>query len=80
VHHLAFHTEGIDYAFNRFKKSGMEFLSELVGSPEEGLKQAFSAGSTNTLIVNEYIHRFGNFDGFFIKSNVELLTKATEKQ
>jgi len=80
VHHMAFHTEDIDYVFHRFKKSGMEFLSELVGSPGEGLFQAFTTGSPNTFLVNEYIHRFGDFDGFFTKSNVEILTKATEKQ
>lgn len=80
VHHMAFYTEDIDYAFDNFKKGGMQFLSELVGSPEDGLKQAFTAGSTNTLLVNEYIHRFGDFDGFFTRSNVETLTRATEKQ
>jgi len=80
VHHMAFYTEDIDYAFDNFKKGGMQFLSELVGSPEEGLKQAFTVGSTNTLLVNEYIHRFGDFDGFFTRSNVEILTRATEKQ
>ena len=80
VHHMAFHTEDIDNVFHGLKKGGMEFLSDLVGSPEEGLKQAFSVGSPNTFLVNEYIHRFGDFDGFFTKSNVETLTKATEKQ
>jgi hypothetical protein len=36
--------------------------------------------SNHTLIVNEYIHRYGDFDGFFTRSNVERLTKATERQ
>ncbi len=58
----------------------MGFLLDVVGSEEEGLKQIFSEPSQNTLIVNEYIHRYGDFDGFFTKSNVERLTKATEKQ
>ena len=58
----------------------MEFLLEIVGSEEEGLKQIFSEPSRNTLIVNEYIHRYGNFDGFFTRSNVEKLTEATGKQ
>ncbi|UCE98483.1 MAG: hypothetical protein JSV74_03750 [Dehalococcoidia bacterium] len=80
VHHMAFHTEDIDNVFHTLKAGGVEFLSDLVGSPEEGLKQAFTKGSNNTLLVNEYIHRFGDFDGFFTKSNVETLTKATEKQ
>ena len=58
----------------------MEFIADLVGSHDEGLKQTFSAQSPNTLLVNEYIHRYGDFDGFFTKSNVSDLTKATEKQ
>ncbi|MFC1866138.1 hypothetical protein ACFLYB_05455 [Chloroflexota bacterium] len=80
AHHMAFHTEDIDNVFHELKKGGVEFLSDLVGSPDEGLKQAFTVGSPNTFLVNEYIHRFGDFDGFFTKSNVEILTKATEKQ
>jgi 4-hydroxyphenylpyruvate dioxygenase-like putative hemolysin len=80
AHHLAFHTENIDFAFNELKKSGMGFLIELVGSEKEGLKQTFTEGSKNTFLVLEYIHRFGDFDGFFTKSNVENLTRATDKQ
>jgi hypothetical protein len=62
------------------KEDGMDFLIELVGSLDEGLKQTFSVQSENTLLINEYIHRYGDFDGFFTKSNVTLLTGATEKQ
>jgi 4-hydroxyphenylpyruvate dioxygenase-like putative hemolysin len=80
AHHMAFHTENIDYVFDELKRDGMGFLVELVGSEKEGLKQTFTTGSTNTFMVNEYIHRFGDFDGFFTKSNVELLTRATDKQ
>jgi len=58
----------------------MDLLIDLVGSPDEGLKQTFSVQSGNTLLVNEYIHGYGDFDGFFTKSNVTLLTGATEKQ
>jgi len=58
----------------------MKFLLELIGSKEEGLKQTFSAQSMNTLLVNEYIHRYGDFKGFFTKSNVTLLTEATDLQ
>jgi hypothetical protein len=58
----------------------MGFLLDLVGSPEEGLKQIFSSPSENTLIVNEYIRRYGDFNGFFTRSNVTLLTGATDKQ
>jgi hypothetical protein len=58
----------------------MHFLIDLVGSPDEGLKQTFSKQSEHTLLVNEYIHRYGDFDGFFTKSNVTLLTAATDVQ
>ena len=80
VHHIAFWTEQIDETVSYLKNSGMDFLLDLVGSPEEGLKQTFSSPSENTLIVNEYIHRYGDFNGFFTKSNVTLLTEATKKQ
>jgi hypothetical protein len=58
----------------------MKFLVKLVGSPAEGLKQMFTEPSKITLLVNEYIQRYGDFDGFFSKSNVTLLTAATGKQ
>ncbi len=80
VHHVAFRTENIDETFEALKSAGMTFLIELVGSPEEGLKQTFSNMSQHTLLVNEYIHRYGDFHGFFTKSNVALLTGATDKQ
>lgn len=80
VHHIAFQTEQIDETYQALKRDGMQFLVELVGSSEEGLKQTFSEGSKNTLLVTEYIHRYGGFDGFFSKSNVTLLTAATGKQ
>lgn len=80
VHHLAFWTEAIDKTVSALKNDGMDFLIDLVGSPEEGLKQIFSCPSENTMLINEYIHRYGDFDGFFTKSNVTLLTGATSKQ
>jgi len=80
VHHLAFHTEQIETTYAALQDNGMKFLIELVGSPQEGLKQTFSEPSGNTLLVNEYIHRYGDFDGFFTKSNVTRLTEATKKQ
>lgn len=80
VHHMAFRTEKIEDTVSALGKDGMSFLIELVGSPDEGLKQTFSAASEKTLLVNEYIHRYGDFDGFFTKSNVTLLTEATGKQ
>ena len=80
VHHMAFQTENIEQTFFDLKRDGMEFLIELVGSPDEGLKQTFTVQSEHTLLINEYIHRYGDFDGFFTKSNVTLLTGATDKQ
>ena len=80
VHHLAFQTEEIEETCSSLIGDGIEFLIALVGSPEEGLKQTFTQPSPHTLIVNEYIHRYGDFDGFFTKSNVTLLTKATGNQ
>lgn len=80
VHHMAFRTEKIEETVSRLKETGMDFLLDLVGSEEDGLKQIFSVPSPNTLIVNEYIHRYGGFDGFFTRSNVEKLTEATTRQ
>ncbi len=80
VHHMAFNTNKIEDTYEGLKENGMDFLIQLIGSENEGLKQTFSVQSPNTLIVNEYIHRYGDFDGFFTKSNVTDLTRSTEKQ
>ncbi len=80
VHHVAFKTEKIEDSFAELKKDGMKFLIELVGSKKQGLKQTFTEHSPNTLLVNEYIHRYGAFDGFFTRNNVTMLTAATENQ
>lgn len=80
VHHIAFQTEEIEASVEALRKDAMKFLLDLVGSAEEGLKQIFSEPSKNTLLVAEYIHRYGDFDGFFTRSNVTSLTAATAKQ
>jgi hypothetical protein len=80
VHHIAFQTEQIEETYQTLQNDGMKFLIELVGSPEEGLKQTFTEPSENTLLVTEYIHRYGDFQGFFTRSNVTLLTAATDRQ
>ncbi|HVO77145.1 MAG TPA: hypothetical protein VMT60_04100 [Candidatus Bathyarchaeia archaeon] len=80
VHHVAFRTERIERVFSALKREGMEFLIDLVGSKDEGLKQTFTMPSPLTMLVTEYIHRYGDFDGFFTKSNVTLLTGATARQ
>ncbi|MFT5872016.1 MAG: 4-hydroxyphenylpyruvate dioxygenase-like putative hemolysin, partial [Clostridium sp.] len=58
VHHLAFHTEHIEYTFEMLKEKEMTFLIGLIGSPKEGLKKTFSYPSKNTFLVNEYIYRY----------------------
>ncbi|MBF0480521.1 MAG: hypothetical protein HQK81_00960 [Desulfovibrionaceae bacterium] len=80
AHHLAFETRGIEDAVAGLARDGLDFLSDLIGSREEGLKQIFSTMSPTTFLVNEYITRYDGFDGFFTKGNVTLLTKSTEKQ
>lgn len=80
VHHMAFDTEDIRETYSTLVEIGQEFLIELVGSEEEGLRQTFTEPSEHTMIVNEYIHRYGGFDGFFTRSNVTLLTGSTQKQ
>ena len=80
VHHIAFRTEEIENVVAALKDGGLSFLLDLDGSQEEGLRQIFSQPSEHTMLVTEYIQRYGGFDGFFTKSNVEKLTQATEKQ
>ena len=80
THHLAYDTQNIEDTIAAIKSDGMGFLIELVGSPEEGLKQCFTNPSPNSMLVTEYIHRYGGFRGFFTRSNVTLLTASTAKQ
>jgi 4-hydroxyphenylpyruvate dioxygenase-like putative hemolysin len=80
VHHIAFETTMIETTVAALAGDGLSYLLDLVGSPEEGLRQIFTVPSPHTMLVTEYIQRYGKFDGFFTKSNVEKLTKATEKQ
>jgi len=80
THHLAFQTENIEAVYKGLRGDGVEFLIDLVGSLDEGLKQTFTVASEITLLVTEYIYRYGDFDGFFTKSNVIELTRATGKQ
>ena len=80
AHHLAFNTENIEEVYEKLQEEGMTFMVELIGSREEGLKQTFSYPLKTTFIVNEYIQRYDDFDGFFTKSNVSKLTDSTNKQ
>lgn len=80
VHHMAFRTEDIESTVEALRADGQDFIIELVGSPELGLKQIFTRPFPNTLLVNEYIKRYGDFDGFFAESNVTRLTASTAGQ
>ena len=66
----------IDYVVNEIRKQGKEFLLDVIGSREEGLKQIFSSASEYSSLIVEYVQRFGDFQGFFTKDNVANLTHA----
>ena len=80
AHHLAFLTEDIEHTDRALREDGLGFLSDLVGEEADGIKQSFCAPSPHTQLVNEYIKRYGGFDGFFTPHNVTQLTLATAKQ
>ncbi len=68
--------ENIEYVVKAIRDQGREFLLDVIGSKEEGLKQVFSSASEHSSLIVEYVQRFGNFDGFFAKHNVAELTRA----
>lgn len=84
LHHLAVavadgDVEGmpnIDYVVESLRNCGQEFLLDVIGSKEEGLKQIFSSASEYSSLIIEYVQRFGDFQGFFTKDNVAELTHA----
>jgi hypothetical protein len=84
LHHIALsvadgETSGaanIDYVVDAIKAKGKDFLLDVIGSREEGLKQIFSSASEHSSLIIEYVQRFGDFDGFFTKQNVAGLTEA----
>lgn len=84
LHHIAVavrdgDTDGlanIDYVVGRLRDCGREFLLDVIGSKEEGLKQIFSSASEYSSLIVEYVQRFGDFQGFFTKQNVANLTHA----
>lgn len=80
AHHMAFLTEDIEATDTALRRDGLGFLSDLVGGERDGIRQSFSSPSPTTLLVNEYIKRYGDFDGFFTQRNVTRLTLATAKQ
>ncbi len=55
---------------------GHNFLLQVIGSAEEGLKQIFSKTSKFSFLITEYVERYHGFEGFFTKDNVAFLTQA----
>lgn len=84
LHHIALgvadgETNGqinIDYVVDAIRAKGKDFLLDVIGSREEGLKQIFSSASEHSSLIIEYVQRFGDFNGFFTKQNVAELTQA----
>jgi hypothetical protein len=84
LHHIALSVkdgerngkENIDFVVDAIKSQGKEFLLDVVGSRDDGLKQIFSTASEFSALIIEYVQRFGNFQGFFTRDNVALLTAA----
>jgi hypothetical protein len=66
----------IDHVVNSLRNCGQDFLLDVIGSREEGLKQIFSSASEYSSLIVEYVQRFGDFQGFFTKQNVANLTHA----
>ncbi len=68
--------EHIDFVVDAIAAQGKGFLLDTVGSREEGLKQIFSQASEFSSLIIECVQRFGDFQGFFARDNVALLTFA----
>lgn len=88
LHHIAVEVkdgqingrENIDYIVEAIAAQGKGFLLDTVGSREEGLKQIFSSASDFSSLIIEYVQRFGDFQGFFTRENVALLTYAAGQE
>lgn len=72
--------EHIEFAVNAIASQGKGFLLDVIGSREEGLKQIFSNASEHSSLIVEYVQRFGDFQGFFTKDNVAVLTEAAGRE
>jgi hypothetical protein len=68
--------ENIEFVVDAIRRQGKDFLLDVIGSKEEGLKQIFSSASEHSSLIVEYVQRFGDFDGFFARDNVAELTRA----
>lgn len=84
LHHIALSVkdgerdgkENIDFVVDAIASQGKEFLLEVVGSREDGLKQVFSTASPFSALIIEYVQRYRGFQGFFTRDNVARLTEA----
>jgi len=84
LHHIALsvadgerdNIENIQFVVDQIKHAGRDFLLDVIGSKDEGLKQIFSSASEHSSLIIEYVQRFGDFEGFFTKDNVAELTYA----
>ena len=84
LHHIALavvdgdrqNIENIEYVVKQIRNAGRDFLLDVIGSRDEGLKQIFSSASEHSSLIIEYVQRFNNFEGFFTKDNVAELTRA----
>jgi hypothetical protein len=68
--------ENIEFVVSRIQAQGRNFLLDVIGSKQQGLKQIFSSASQHSSLIIEYVQRFGDFAGFFAKDNVAQLTHA----
>jgi hypothetical protein len=84
LHHMALavcdgdrhEMENIDFVVKQIASQGRDFLLDVIGSKDDGLKQIFSSASDHSSLIIEYVQRFGDFSGFFTKHNVAELTRA----
>ena len=68
--------ENIEHVVSQIAAQGRDFLLDVIGSRDQGLKQIFSSASEHSSLIIEYVQRFGDFQGFFAKDNVAHLTHA----
>jgi len=84
LHHIALSVrdgetdgrENIEHVVNQIAAQGRDFLLDVIGSRDQGLKQIFSSASEHSSLIIEYVQRFGDFQGFFTRENVAALTHA----
>lgn len=68
--------ENIEHVVSQIAAQGRDFLLDVIGSRDQGLKQIFSSASEHSSLIIEYVQRFGDFQGFFTRENVAQLTHA----